>query len=193
MQPRIPMRLRTDTIDYARSDLVEMLGWYITDDDGEPDAATIETLVTDEVAEKWWRVAVNLSDQRHMLIDLGVDSWVLNENPEVWATLYSPTWKPNPAYYETEEGRRCLQSELAALEDSRPKVRVPSIRMSITECSAYIQLCAGNKIPGGKPLYSQRRLRRMMNSGDIPYEQHGRESFTFCCKSLPGLPALQVE
>jgi len=193
MESRISIHLRKDTIDDAKSDLVETLGWYITDDDGEPDAAAIETLVTDEVAEEWWRVAVNLSEQRHMLFRLGVDSWVLDEHPEVWATLYSPTWKPNPAYYETEEGRRCLESELAALKDSRPKVRVPSIPMSITECSEYIKRCPGNKLPGGKPLYTPRRLRRLMNSGRVPFEQHGRELFTFCCKSLPGLPQRQGE
>lgn len=194
MGTRIPMRLRTDTIDDAKSDLVEFLGWYITDDEGEPDTAAIESLVTDQVAEEWWRAAVNLSEQRHMLLRLGVDGWVLDENPEVWATLYHPTWEPNPAYYETEEGRRYLQSELGALgKDPRPEVRVPSIPMSITECAEYLARSAKKRNPDAKPFYTPRRLRRMMDKGLVPFEKHGRESFTFCCKEFPLLPSRQGE
>ncbi len=76
----IPISLRADTFSDAKSDLVETLGWYITDEDGEPDTATIETLVTDQVGEEWWRVAGNRRGQLHMLLRLGVDRSELDED-----------------------------------------------------------------------------------------------------------------
>lgn len=193
MSSEIPISLRADTFSDARSDLVETLGWYIADEDGEPDTATIATLVTDQVAEEWWCVAGNRREQHHMLLRLGVDRSELDEDMlEVGVAFYRSTWKPNPAYHETEEDRRAVQSKAAALDGTRlTEVRVPSIPMSITECAEYLERSAKKRNPGAKPFFTPRRLRRMMNQGLIPFEKHGRESFTFCCEAYSGLPPRQ--
>lgn len=195
MGSRISTHLRTDSFDDARSDLVETLGWYITDEDGAPDAAAIETRVTDQVAEEWWRVAGNRREQRHMLLRLGVDRFALDEDLlEVGVALYISTWKPNPAHHETEQDPRAGQSKLAAQGiGSLPEVRVPSIPMSITECAEYLSRGLTKRNPDAKPFFTPRRVRRLMDSGPILFEKHGRESFTFCCTAFPGLPSRQGE
>lgn len=100
----VPMLVRAHSVEDARRELVEMLGWFIVDDNGEPDTTTVEELVTDDVAAEWLRNAGNLSEQRQMLLRLGADSCEVDDDPSIWGQLTVGAWKINPAL--DEERRR---------------------------------------------------------------------------------------
>jgi len=101
----IPMLIPAHSVEEARRELVEVLGWFITDDDGEPDTATVEACVTDDIAAEWLRNAGS-RERRQMLLRLGADSYLVDDDPSIWDQLTVGGSKVNPAYTAQSEAHR---------------------------------------------------------------------------------------
>ena len=102
----IPMSIPAYTVDEARRELVKVLGWFLVDDLGEPDTAANETLVTDDIAAEWRQSARDRSEQRDMLIRLGVHSVEIDGDPNIWEQLTIGGRKINPACTAQSEAHR---------------------------------------------------------------------------------------
>jgi integrase len=107
----IPMLIRVHSVEDARRELVEMLGWFVVNDDGEPDTTTVEARVTDDVAAEWLRSAGKLSEQRQMLFRLGARPCEVDNDPGIWAQLTVGGWQVNPAYTAQGEAHRRIALE----------------------------------------------------------------------------------